>query len=215
MQTLKYRRHSNYASFLILRQNATFQTGNFQWCITLRKLISYCCVTRIIWLQKWMVIVACHHWCIKLRHICNMAMTSFVVRDDNGNRNSSPMFLFSVWGHLRIPRVSKNMDASCRRKSKNGKRTRKRTWPIRFEHGNPIEIRNGIMSTRDCHTSCKCLLHWIWTPHVGEKATTVGNEYDWFAVAVFEDEMLCTVGHLLWEIYRIAFTGFSNYAWYF
>ena len=58
----------------------------------------------------------------------------------------------------------------------------------------------------------------IWTLHVGEKATMVrelGNEYDRFAIAVFEDETLCTVGHLLWEIYRIAFTGFSNYASYF
>ena len=125
-----YHRRSNSASFLILHQNTTFPTGNFQWCITLRKLISYCCVTRIIWLQKWMVIVACHHWCIKLRHICNMAMTLFVVRAGNGNRNSSPTFLFSVWGHLRIPRVSKNTDSSCRRKSNNGKRTRKCTQPI-------------------------------------------------------------------------------------
>ena len=36
----------------------------------------------------------------------------------------------------------------------------------------------------------------IWTPHVGEKATTVresGNERDRFAVAVLEDETLCTV----------------------
>ena len=36
-----------------------------------------------------------------------MAETSLVVRDGNGNRNSSPTFLFSVWGHLRIPCVSK------------------------------------------------------------------------------------------------------------
>ena len=43
----------------------------------------------------------------------------------------------------------------------------------------------------------------IWTPHVGEKATTVrepGNEHDRFAVAVLEDETLCTVGHLPREI---------------
>ena len=35
----------------------------------------------------------------------------------------------------------------------------------------------------------------IWTPHVGEKATTVrksGNEHDRFTVAVLEDETLCT-----------------------
>ena len=52
-----------------------------------------------------------------------------VVRDgkDNGNSSRHPMFLFSIWGHLRIPHVSKNIDASCRRKGKNGKRTRKRT----------------------------------------------------------------------------------------
>ena len=41
----------------------------------------------------------------------------------------------------------------------------------------------------------------IWTHHVGEYATTVRNEHDQFTVAVFEDETLCTVGHLLWEIY--------------
>ena len=37
-----------------------------------------------------------------------------------------------------------------------------------------------------------------WTPHVGEKATTVrepGNEHDGFAVAVLGDTTLCTVGH--------------------
>ena len=59
----------------------------------------------------------------------DMAETLLVVRDGNGN--SSPTFLFSVLGHPRIPRVSKNMDASCRRKSNNGKRTRKQTRPIR------------------------------------------------------------------------------------
>ena len=74
-----------------------------------------------------------------------MAETLLVVRDDNGNCNSSPTFLFSVWGHPRIPCVSKNMDTSCRRKSNNGKRTRKRTRPIHFERGNTIEICNGIM----------------------------------------------------------------------
>ena len=74
-----------------------------------------------------------------------MAETSLVVRDGNGNCNSSPMFFFSVWGHPRILRVSKNMDASCRRKSNNGKRTRKQTQPIRFECCNEIKIRNGIM----------------------------------------------------------------------
>ena len=52
-----------------------------------------------------------------------MAETSLVVRDGNGNRNSSPTFHLRVWGHPKIPRVSKNMDASCRRKSSNGKRT--------------------------------------------------------------------------------------------
>jgi len=56
-----------------------------------------------------------------------------------------PTFLFSVWGHPRIPSVSKNMDASCRGKSNNGKRIRKRTQPIRFKRGNAIEIRNRIM----------------------------------------------------------------------
>ena len=78
--------------------------------------------------------------CIKLRHIRDMAETSLVARDGNDNRNSSPWFFFRVCGHPRIPRVSKNMDASCRRKSNNGKRTRKQTWPIRFERGNAICI---------------------------------------------------------------------------
>ena len=108
------------------------------------ELISYCCVTRISWLQMWMVIVACHHWYIKLRQICDMAETSLVVRDGNDNWNSSPTFVFSIWGHLRI-RVSKNVDASCRRKSNNGKRTRKWTRPIRFECSNAIKIHNRIM----------------------------------------------------------------------
>ena len=72
-----------------------------------------------------------------------MAETSFVVRNGNGNHNSSPTFLFSVCGHPRMPHVSKNMDASCRRKSNNGKRTRKQAQPIRFECGNPIH--NEIM----------------------------------------------------------------------
>ena len=37
----------------------------------------------------------------------------------------------------------------------------------------------------------------IWTPFVGERATTVrepDNEHDRYAVAVLEDETLCTVG---------------------
>ena len=40
-----------------------------------------------------------------------MAKASLVVRDgnDNRNRNSSPISFFSIWAHLRIPRVSKNM----------------------------------------------------------------------------------------------------------
>ena len=42
-----------------------------------------------------------------------MAKTSLIVRD--GNRDSDPTFLFSIWGHPRIPRVSKDMDGSCRR----------------------------------------------------------------------------------------------------
>ena len=36
----------------------------------------------------------------------------------------------------------------------------------------------------------------IWTPHVGEEATTVresGNQHDRFTVVVLEDETLCTV----------------------
>ena len=57
----------------------------------------------------------------------DVVVRDVVVRDGNGNCNSSPAFLFSVWGHPRVPHVSKNMDTSCRRKSNNSKRTRKRT----------------------------------------------------------------------------------------
>jgi len=43
----------------------------------------------------------------------------------------------------------------------------------------------------------------IWTPFIGERATTVrepDNEHDRYAVAMLEDETLCTVGHLPREI---------------
>ena len=43
----------------------------------------------------------------------------------------------------------------------------------------------------------------IWTPHVGEKVSTVREPGNGFTVAVLEDETLCTVGHLL----LIAFIG--------
>ena len=108
--------------------DASLSGNSFPIVASLRKLISYYCVTRISWLQKWMVIVACHFWCIKLRRIHDMAETSLVARDGNGNRNSSPTLLFSVFGH------------------------------------------------RGYHVYQR-----IWTPHVGEKATTVrkpGNEHD-------------------------------------
>ena len=107
------------------------------------KIISYCCITQINWLQKWTVIVACHHLFIKLRHICDIAETSLVARDNNSNHNSTPTFLFSIWGHPRIPLVSKNMNASCRRKSNNGKRTRKWTWPI---HNSGAQRQNIVHS---------------------------------------------------------------------
>jgi len=48
----------------------------------------------------------------------------------------------------------------------------------------------------------------IRTPHVREKATTVrepGNEHDRFAVAVLEDETLCTFGHLPQETSKKCF----------
>ena len=48
----------------------------------------------------------------------------------------------------------------------------------------------------------------IWTPHVGEKAMTVrepGNSHDCYAIAVLEDETLCTVGHLPREISKECF----------
>ena len=89
-------RHSNYASFLILHQITTFQTGNFQWCVTFQKLISCCCVT-----DKLAPKVD-GHCCLsplmyKAKAYC--AETSLVVTDGKGNRNSSPTFLFSVLGH--------------------------------------------------------------------------------------------------------------------
>ena len=49
----------------------------------------------------------------------------------------------ALWSSEDTTCIKKNMDASCSRKSNNGKRTRKQTRPIRFEHGNAI--RNGIM----------------------------------------------------------------------
>ena len=99
------------------------------------EIITYGCVTQISCLLKWTVIVACHRWCIKLRHICDMAETSLVVRDGNRNRNSTPTFIFSIWGHPKIPHISEP-----------------------------------------------------------------GNEHNRFTITVFEDKMLCTVGHLLREI---------------
>ena len=46
-----------------------------------------------------------------------------------------------------------------------------------------------------------------WTPLVREKATMVqepGKEYDRFAVAVFEDETLCTVGHFFLVVQELS-----------
>ena len=75
----------------------------------------------LAWLQKWTVIGACHCWCIKLRHIRNVAETSLVVRHGNSNHNVPFQCLGSskdtTYGHLR--------------KSNNGKRTRKQTRLIR------------------------------------------------------------------------------------
>ena len=45
----------------------------------------------------------------------------------------------------------------------------------------------------------------IWSPHIGEKATTVqelDNECDQCAVAVLEQETCCVVGHIPREIAR-------------
>ena len=45
----------------------------------------------------------------------------------------------------------------------------------------------------------------IWTRHVGEKVTTVrksGNKNDQFAVAVLEDETLCTVSSFFFLVFR-------------
>ena len=43
----------------------------------------------------------------------------------------------------------------------------------------------------------------IWMPYVGENATTIrepGNKHDRFAVAVLEDETLCTVRHFFLNV---------------
>ena len=116
----------------ILRQNAT----SFKLVISNDASLSGNSIpivaSQISWLQKWTVIVACHHWCIRLRHIRDMTETLLEWEMATATATAVPhMFLFSVWGHPRITRVSKNMGASYRRKSNNGKRTRKRTRPIR------------------------------------------------------------------------------------
>ena len=117
-----YQYRSNCASFLILRQNVTFQTGNFQSCVTLRKLIFYRYVTRI---SGWSSLPVT----IELRQNRDMAETSLVVRDGNGNRNSSPTSVFSVIQGYHVyqrtwtPHVGEKAT------------TRKRTRPIRFKRG--------------------------------------------------------------------------------
>ena len=93
--------------------------------------------------EMWTVIVACHHWCIKLRHICDTAETLLVVRDGNSNR-AVPR-LFSASGLIQGYHVYQRIWTPHRRKTNNGKRSRKRTWPICFQRGNAIEILNGIM----------------------------------------------------------------------
>ena len=101
------------------------------------------CVTRISWLDG---IIACHRWA--------KAHNSRYGRDIIGSarwqrqlQHCSPTFVFSIWGHPRIPHslIKERGPSSCRRKTNNGKRTRKRTRLIRFKRGNAIEIRNGIM----------------------------------------------------------------------
>ena len=163
-----YRRCSNYASFLILCQNATFQTSNFQWCVTLRKLIFYSCITitQISWLRKWTVIIACHRWYIKLRHIRDMAETSL------------------------------------EKKQQRYKRTRKQTWPIRFKHGNAVEICNGMM-----FNFYPGLLHFIqsttllaWFPHY-QKRSILRELLKKFAILIF-----ACLRYTL-PCYRIAFVG--------
>ena len=52
---------------------------------------------------------------------------------------------------------SKNMDATCKRKSSNVKRTRKRTRLIHVGGGTPIEIHSRIISTQD-----RCISHNIY-----------------------------------------------------
>ena len=78
---------------------------------------------------------------IELRHIIRDIVGS--ARWQRQLQHCSPTFVFSIWGYQVA--ISKNMDASCRRKTNNGKRTRKQTRLIRFKRGNVIEIRNGIM----------------------------------------------------------------------
>ena len=77
-----------------------------------------------------------------------------------------------------------------------------------------VEMATAIATAVPCSFSASGLIQGyhvyqrIWTPHVGEKATTVrepGNKHNRFAVAVLKNETLCTFGYLSWEIFRIAF----------
>ena len=88
----------------------------------------------------WTVIVACHHWCVKLRHICNTAETLLVVRD--GNSNGAVPCSFSASGLIQGYHVYQRMWMPHRRKTNYGKRSRKWTRPIHFQRSNAIEILN-------------------------------------------------------------------------
>ena len=48
----------------------------------------------------------------------------------------------------------------------------------------------------------------LWTPIIGEKANTArepGNKHDRYAIAMLEDQTLCTIGHIPREILKECF----------
>ena len=130
-----------------------------------------------------------------------MAETLLVVRDGNSNSNSSPTFLFSVCGHPRIPHVSKNMDASCRRKSNNGKRTRKRTQLTRFEHGNAICNVQFLPRTATLHRNIYYTTSWLF--HDIGSGASFGSLLNQFAILIFA--CLCSPRLATGQIFIVVF----------
>ena len=171
----------------------------------------------ISWLQKWMVIVACHHWCIKLRHIRDMPETLLVVRDGNGNCNSSLTFLFTIWDHPRIPRVSKNMNALGRRKSNNGKRTRKRTRPICSSGARGWNVVNSwkLFIPRSSRTSLCSLCWWFSTRFPQYQKRNILRGACWSSLQYSSCLSSLSFLYLTLLLHGYLLQAFSNYASHF